>query len=116
MNNIELYRWAFPICGLGCIIFVFFAYFGTEERTIVHKEYVAQVKFLEGTKQLLTNKYFWIITLYTVFIGVRGNINMYLWICNYAISGQKRLVCTKCVQHTAEQRSRSGNAYRSVFD
>lgn len=88
MNNIELYRWAFPICGLGCIVFVFFAYFGTEERTIVHKEYVAQVKFFDGTKQLLTNKYFWIITLYTIFVGVRGNINMYLWICNYAISGQ----------------------------
>lgn len=88
MNNIEIYRWSFPICGLGCIIFVFFAYFGTEERTIVHKEYVAQVKFLDGTKQLLTNKYFWIITLYNVFIGVRGNINMYLWICNYAIGGQ----------------------------
>lgn len=88
MNNIEIYRWSFPICGLGCIIFVFFAYFGTEERTIVHKEYVAQIKFLDGTKQLLTNKYFWIITLYNVFIGVRGNINMYLWICNYAIGGQ----------------------------
>ncbi len=88
MNNIEIYRWSFPICGLGCIIFVFFAYFGTEERTIVHKEYVAQVKFFDGTKQLLTNKYFWIITLYNVFIGVRGNINMYLWICNYAIGGQ----------------------------
>lgn len=88
MNNIELYRWAFPICGIGGIAFVFFAYFGTEERTVVHKEFVAKVKFSEGEKQLFTNKYFWIITIFNIVVGIRGNINMYLWICNYAIGGQ----------------------------
>lgn len=88
MNNIELYRWAFPICGIGGIAFVFFAYFGTEERVVVHKEYVAKVKFSEGAKQLFTNKYFWIITIFNIVVGIRGNINMYLWICNYAIGGQ----------------------------
>lgn len=88
MNNIALYRWAFPICGIGGILFVFFAYFGTEERTVVHKEYVAKVKFREGAKQLFTNKYFWIITIFNIVVGIRGNINMYLWICNYAIGGK----------------------------
>ncbi|MGN1134869.1 MAG: MFS transporter [Oscillospiraceae bacterium] len=88
MNNIELYRWAFPICGIGGIAFVFFAYFGTEERVVVHKEYVAKVKFSEGARQLFTNKYFWIITVFNIAVGIRGNINMYLWICNYAIGGQ----------------------------
>lgn len=88
MNNIALYRWAFPICGIGGILFVFFAYFGTEERTVVHKEYVAKVKFREGAKQLFLNKYFWIITIFNIVVGIRGNINMYLWICNYAIGGK----------------------------
>lgn len=88
MNNIELYRWAFPICGIGGIAFVFFAYFGTEERVVVHKEYVAKVKFSDGAKQLFTNKYFWIITIFNIVVGIRGNINMYMWICNYAIGGQ----------------------------
>lgn len=97
MNNIMLYRWAFPICGLGGILFVFFAYFGTQERTVVHKQYVAKVKFSEGAKQLLTNKYFWIITIFSIASGVRGNINMYLWICNYAIGGQSgAFVLTIC--------------------
>ena len=92
-----LYRWAFPICGIGGILFVFFAYFGTEERTVVHKQYVAKVKFTEGAKQLLTNKYFWIITIFSIAVGVRGNINMYLWICNYAIGGQNgAFVLTIC--------------------
>lgn len=88
MNNIELYRWAFLICGIGGIAFVFFAYFGTEERTVVHNEFKSKVKFSEGAKQLLSNKYFWIITIFSVVIGIRGNINMYLWICNYAIGGK----------------------------
>ena len=88
MNNIELYRWAFPICGIGGILFVLFAYFGTEERTVVHKKYIAKVRFIDGLKQLAANKYFWIITIFTIALGVRGNINMYLWICNYAIGGK----------------------------
>lgn len=88
MNNVELYRWAFPICAVGGVAILAFAYFGTEERTVVDKKYVAKVKFLDGAKQLITNKYFWIITIYTIAVGVRGNINMYYWICNYAIGGK----------------------------
>lgn len=88
MNNIELYRVAFPVCGIGGVLFVFFTYFGVEERTVVHKEYVAKVKFSEGAKQLFSNKYFWIITIFNIAVGIRGNINMYLWICNYGIGGQ----------------------------
>ena len=88
MNNIDLYRWAFPFCAIATIILVLFAYFGTEERAVVHNEYVAKVKFWDGTKQLLSNKYFWIITIFNIAVGVRGNINMYLWIYNYGIGGQ----------------------------
>ena len=81
-------RRAFPFCAIATIILVLFAYFGTEERAVVHNEYVAKVKFWDGTKQLLSNKYFWIITIFNIAVGVRGNINMYLWICNYGIGGQ----------------------------
>lgn len=97
MNRITLYRWAFPICGVGGILFVFFAYYGTEERMVVPKQYVAKVKFSQGARQLIFNKYFWIITIFSVAVGVRGNINMYLWICNYAIGGQSgAFVLTIC--------------------
>lgn len=88
MNNISLYRVAFPICGLGAIGMTFFAYFGTKERMVVEKEFVAKVKFFEGAKQLSKNKYFWILTIFSIAVGVRGNINMYMWICNYGIGGQ----------------------------
>lgn len=89
MNNIALYRGAFPICSVLGVVFVFFIYFGVEERTVVDKEFTSRVKFFEGAKVLFLNKYFWIITIYNIIVAVRGNINMYLWICNYAIGGQK---------------------------
>lgn len=88
MNSIGLYRVAFPICGLGAIGMTFFAYFGTKERMIVEKDFVAKVKFFEGAKQLSKNKYFWILTIFSIAVGVRGNINMYMWICNYGIGGK----------------------------
>lgn len=97
MNNISLYRWAFPMCSIGGVAFVFFAYFGTKERVVVHKEYVAKVRFRDGAKQLFTNKYFWIITIFNIAVGIRGNINMYLWICNYGIGGRSgAFVLTVC--------------------
>jgi len=89
MNNIVLYRFAFPICGVGGILFVLFAYFGTQERTVVHNDFVSKVKLWEGTSQLFRNKYFWLTTIFYVAVAVRGNINMYMWICNYAIGGSK---------------------------
>ncbi len=89
MNNIELYRWAFPVCGIGGVALVFFIYFGTEERVVVNREYVAKVKFMDGAKQLLTNKYFWLITIFNIAVGIRGNINIFMWICNYAIGGEQ---------------------------
>lgn len=88
MENINLYRIAFPICGIGGLLFVLFTYFGTEERMVVHKQFVAKVKFWDGAKQLTCNKYFWIITIFNIAIGVRGNINMYYWTCTYGIGGK----------------------------
>lgn len=88
MNNISIYRWVTPICGIGGLILIFFTYFGTKERTVVHKKYKSKVKFLDGAKQLTCNKYFWIITIFTIAVGIRGNINMYYWICTYGIGGK----------------------------
>lgn len=89
MNHIELYRRVFPFCGIGGMVFVFFIYFGARERTVVNRDYVARVKFKEGAGQLFRNKYFWILVAYNIFVGIRGHINMYFWICNYAIGGKR---------------------------
>lgn len=88
MNNIWLYRIFFPICAAGGFFFVLFAYFGTKERVVVNKKYVARVKFWEGAKELSSNKYFWIITILTVVVGIRAQANIFLWVCTYAIGGK----------------------------
>lgn len=88
MNNIWLYRIFFPICAAGGFLFVLFAYFGTEERVVVNKKYVAKVKFWEGAKELSANKYFWIITILAVVVGIRAQANIYLWVCTYGIGGK----------------------------
>ncbi len=88
MNNIWLYRIFFPLCSVGGVLFVLFAYFGTKERVVVNKKYVAKVKFWEGAKELSSNKYFWIITILTVVVGIRAQANIYLWVCTYGIGGK----------------------------
>lgn len=88
MNNIWLYRIFFPLCSVGGFFFVLFAYFGTEERVVVQNSYVAKVKFSEGAKELSSNKYFWIITILTVVVGIRALSNIYIWTCTYGIGGK----------------------------
>lgn len=82
--NINLYRIFFPICmvlGVGCVLFT---YFGVQERVVVSQNFVHRVKFLEGAKELSQNKYFWIITIFNVFAGLRGVANITNWICQFS--------------------------------
>lgn len=82
--NINLYRIFFPICmvlGVGCVLFT---YFGVQERVVVSQNFVHRVKFLEGANQLSQNKYFWIITIFNVFSGLRSVANITNWICQFS--------------------------------
>lgn len=82
--NINLYRIFFPICmvlGVGCVLFM---YFGVQERVVVSQKYKNKVRFWEGAKELSQNKYFWIITIFNVFAGLRGMGNITNWICQFS--------------------------------
>lgn len=82
--NINLYRIFFPICmvlGVGCILFT---YFGVQERVVVSRKFKNKVSFFEGAKELSKNKYFWIITVFSVFSGLRGMGNITNWICQFS--------------------------------
>lgn len=82
--NINLYRIFFPICmvlGIGCVLFM---YFGVEERVVVSQKFQNRVSFFEGAKELSQNKYFWIITIFNVFVGLRAMGNITNWICQFS--------------------------------
>lgn len=82
--NINLYRIFFPICmvlGIGCVLFM---YFGVEERVVVSQKFQNRVSFFEGAKELSQNKYFWIITIFNVFVGLRAMGNITNGICQFS--------------------------------
>lgn len=70
----SFYKILFPILGvLGCLVSLF-AYFGTKERLIVPKTFVAKVGFKEGFSKIIKNKYFWIINTSNIFSFARAAI------------------------------------------
>lgn len=82
--NINLYRIFFPLCmvlGVSCVLFT---YFGTKERAVVSQKSAHRVKFFQGAKELSKNKYFWIITVFNVFVALRSMSNITNWICQFS--------------------------------
>lgn len=96
-NAVEMYRIIFPICGIGSILLSSIL-LKVKERTVVNQSYVAKVKFSEGMKILSKSKYFWIINIANVFMGVRGLSNITAWITQYSFtdSNAKAIVGLYC--------------------
>lgn len=85
-NAVNMYRVAFPICGVIGVLLVLFLVKGVEERTVVKQEYVARVKFSEGMRLLSKSKYFWIITIFNAFNAIRNLANITTWITQYSFA------------------------------
>lgn len=85
-NAVNMYRVAFPICGVIGVLLVLFLVKGVEERTVVKQEYVASVKFSEGMRLLSKSKYFWIITIFNAFNAIRNLANITTWITQYSFA------------------------------
>lgn len=85
-NAVNMYRVAFPICGVIGVLLVLFLVKGVEERTVVKQEYVARVKFSEGLRLLSKSKYFWIITIFNAFNAIRNLANITTWITQYSFA------------------------------
>lgn len=87
--DINLYRVIIPVfCGIG-VVLTLIAYFGTKERVIVPREYKAKVKFWDGMKKCMKNKYLWIINITVWFqfgrIAVTGVIT---WVYVYILQNE----------------------------
>ncbi len=84
--DINVYRIIFPLCAIGTVGLVLFTMFGTKERVVVHKKYVAKVKFSQGALMLTKSKYFWIICLFNFATGLRGYSVFTSWIQQYSFT------------------------------
>lgn len=84
VNDIRTSQWIIPImfivfCGLGYLVALF-----TKERTVVPKEYKQKINFVDGFKQTLTNKYFWITNISAILAVFRMAMAGFVgWICTY---------------------------------
>lgn len=85
-NAVEMYRIAFPVCGVIGVLLVSLLINGVQERVVVNQEYVAKVSFFEGMKLLSKSKYFWIITLFNAFNAIRNLANITTWITQYSFT------------------------------
>ncbi len=70
----RFYQIIFPVFGVIGAALSLIAYFGTKERVVVAKKYVAKVKFKDGMKAILGNRYFWINNISSWFAFARGGI------------------------------------------
>lgn len=82
-NNINLYRWVFPFCAVGSIILIMFMVRGTQERAVVSKQKHLKSNLGKNIWQLTKNKYFWIINIFNVAIGIRALANITSWLQQY---------------------------------
>lgn len=82
----DFYRLIFPLfTGIGVLI-TLICYFGTKERIIVPREYKAEVKFIDGMKKIVRNKYLWIINIATWMQFARmGLTNVLSWVYIYML-------------------------------
>lgn len=82
-NNIALYRWVFPFCAIGSVILILFMIRGTQERVVIGTKRKAQNNFFKDMWELTKNKYFWIINIFNVVVGIRALANITTWLQQY---------------------------------
>lgn len=66
-NVLGTFQWIFPVFGVLFMLLGYLCYFGTKERLVVEKSYQPKVKFWQGIKEVVKNKYFWIINVSNAF-------------------------------------------------
>lgn len=76
----RFYQIIFPVFGFIGAALGLVAYFGTKERVVVAKQYVAKVKFKDGMRAILKNRYFWINNISSWFTFARtGLTGLMVW-------------------------------------
>lgn len=84
MYDIRLYRYIYPplcILSIGLCIVI---YANTKEKIVQAKTHVIQIKFMDSMREVIRNKYFWIIALAGWLGFLESAVNTMLqWLYNY---------------------------------
>ena len=102
MRGFAAYRVLFPIFSAAGVLLGIITFRGTKEKIVVSANYVARVRFLDGIREVGTNRYFWMMTLYSVLGGLKYGIGSILtWYCVYAMQSETALGLMNAVIGTA---------------
>lgn len=84
MTDIRVYRLLYPILAVGGILLLIVVYKNTEEKIVQARTYVQKIRFIDAFREVIKNKYFWIISL-AGWIGFLESafLNIMFWLYNY---------------------------------
>ncbi len=100
LYDIRLYRYIYPPLAIFSVALSIVVYVNTKEKIVQAKTHVIQIKFIDSLREVLKNKYFWVIALAT-WLGfletsmtvILGWLYSYGGICNGTVYSVITLIC-----------------------
>lgn len=100
LYDIRLYRYIYPPISIVSVILNIVVYANTKEKIVQAKTHVIQIRFMDSLREVLRNKYFWVIAMAT-WLGfletsmtvILGWLYSYGGICNRTVYTIITLVC-----------------------
>lgn len=84
MYDIRLYRYIYPPLSVLSVILCIVVYVNTKEKIVQAKTHVIQIKFMDSLREVMRNKYFWIIAMATWMGFLETAVSVVLqWLYNY---------------------------------
>lgn len=84
MYDIRLYRYIYPPLAILSVLLSIVVYVNTKEKIVQAKTHVIQIKFMDSLREVLRNKYFWVIAMATWLGFLESSMTVVLgWLYNY---------------------------------
>lgn len=84
MYDIRLYRYIYPPLAILSVMLSIVVYVNTKEKIVQAKTHVIQIKFIDSLREVLRNKYFWVIAMATWLGFLESSMTVVLgWLYNY---------------------------------
>lgn len=84
MYDIRLYRYLYPPLSILSVILCIVVYVNTKEKIVQARTHVIQIKFMDALREVVHNKYFWVIAMGTWLSFLETSIAVILnWLYNY---------------------------------
>ena len=84
MYDIRLYRYIYPPISIASVILSIVVYANTKEKIVQAKTHVIQIRFMDSLREVLRNKYFWVIAMATWLGFLESSMVVVLgWLYNY---------------------------------